>query len=68
MKLTKQQENYPYCHAGWFEGKSGWQDAKVFFEISSDGHLETMINGLYGYAEGLTCCPFCRRPLNEEEE
>lgn len=68
MKLTEKQKNCPYCHGSWFKGCSGWQNAKVLFRIDDKGTLETMINGVYGYKQGLKRCPFCDRPLNKEEE
>lgn len=68
MKLTKEQEDCPYCHGEWFKGSSGWQNAKVFFRISDDGTLETMINGTYGYKKGLKECPFCIRDLENDEK
>lgn len=66
LKLTEQQKNCPYCHGGYFEGKSGWQNANVFFAINNDGTFETLVDGVYGYVRGLVECPFCKRPLNEE--
>lgn len=64
MKLAEKQKYCPYCHDGWFVGKSGWQHADVAYHINDDGVMETFINGVYGYCEGMKVCPFCRRPLN----
>ena len=66
MQLTKKQKNCSYCHSGWFDGKSGWQGAEVLYSIDNDGALQTFINGVYGYCEGIKFCPFCGRPLSEE--
>ena len=63
MKSIQRQNDCPYCHGIWFKGDSGWQNAKVFFRIDNSGTLETMINGVYGYKQGLKNCPMCGRPL-----
>lgn len=47
--MTKEQQECPYCQEGWFKGRSGWQNNKVFFHIAEDGTLETMVNGEYGF-------------------
>lgn len=68
MKLTEKQKNCPYCHNGWFAGKSGWQHANTLFLISDSGSIETFVNGIYGYCEGAKFCPFCGRLLGNEVE
>lgn len=67
MKLTEKQKNCPYCHDGWFEGKTGWQHANVKFLINKKGAIEVMINGTYGYVDGIRYCPICGRDLRSED-
>lgn len=66
--MTKEQQECPYCQEGWFKGRSGYQNNKVFFHIAEDGTLETMVNGEYGFVQGIKVCPFCQRKLGNSNE
>ncbi|MCC4477432.1 hypothetical protein LMB76_04265 [Limosilactobacillus reuteri] len=78
MKLTVKQKNCPYCHKPFqsiplFNGE-------VLLRIEEDGgEYSLMVEGngdpedvgiLSMVTDGqlINGCPFCRRPLNEEEE
>lgn len=79
MKLTKQQENCPYCHEPYkpfiSTGIENDLDLDSFngpmYEVISNvlgkGHITETTLGIINVLK-VPNCPFCRRPLNEEEE
>lgn len=78
MKLTEKQEICPYCHEP-FQSVPLFSGA-VLLQIEEDGGEYTLniegngepedIGILSSVTDGqvINGCPFCRRPLNEEEE
>lgn len=71
MKLTKQQENCPYCHTDkslieyedcGFEVEAGVDDDGTLYVDADDGYH------LFNQEININYCPICGRPLNEEEE
>lgn len=70
MKLTKQQENCPYCH-GWAHLISTLDKSVCIFVDSQNLKLRYSFEeeDRFGAAViGINYCPMCGRPLNEEEE
>ena len=66
LKLTKQQENCPYCHGYDYDGyliKDGWLDMSIF-----DSNKIILRTDPASYEVPINYCPMCGRPLNEEEE
>lgn len=70
MKLTKQQENCPYCHTN--KSLVEYDDCGFEVEVSvDDGTLYVDANdGYHTLSEevDINFCPMCGRPLNKEEE
>ncbi len=70
MKLTKKQKNCPYCHVPYKPFPSVGKDGSYYVRISNVIGEGPIAEPLIGEVNVLKVpnCPFCRRPLNEEEE
>ncbi len=78
MKLTEKQKNCPYCHDPFpsvplFGGnillRIAEDGGEYVFNVECNGDPEDV--GILSFAtdgQAIIGCPFCRRPLNEEEE
>ncbi|WP_124031984.1 hypothetical protein [Limosilactobacillus vaginalis] len=78
MKLTEKQKNCPYCHVPYkpfiSTGKEKaidlTNDSPIYVGVSNVLGKGPITETTYGVINVLKVpnCPFCGRPLNEEEE
>lgn len=77
MKLTEKQENCPYCHAPYKPfistgiGPANGSNNSLYYETVSNvlgkGPLVGATRGIVNVLD-FPNCPFCRRPLNGEDD
>ena len=77
MKLTEKQKNCPYCHKPYkpfvstgTEPANGLSESSYYVVVSNVLGEVPIAEDALGIINVLKVpnCPFCRRPLNEEEE
>lgn len=72
MKLTEQQKNCPYCHKPYksFVSTGTVPSSGLSVGVSNVLGEVPIAEDALGISNALKVpyCPFCRRPLNEEEE
>lgn len=78
MELTEKQKNCPYCHVPYKPFISTGKETPI--DLNSDGPIYTGVSNVLGAGPIVETtlgivnilkvpnCPFCKRPLNEEEE
>ena len=74
LKLTEKQNNCPYCHVPYKPFISTGKEMSI--DLNDGGPIYTGVSNVLGNgpivetANDLKVpnCPFCKRPLNEEEE
>ncbi len=77
MKLTEKQKHCPYCHvphkpflSTGIELANGLNESPYYETVSnfiSEGPIIETAAGMINVLN-VPNCPFCKRPLNEEEE
>lgn len=83
MKLTKEQQNCPYCHASekatkaYYKVRPDVEKDRMSFgamrnswcnSIGYDGQTYYFCSFGNVYGSPINYCPMCGRPLNEEKE
>lgn len=77
MKLTEKQKNCPYCHKPYkpfvstgMEPANSLSESSYYVGVSNvlgEGPITETTLGIINVLK-VPYCPFCTRPLNEEEE